>query len=285
MPKRVALATSEDYRLLSDDDRALIAPLAAHGISAQPAIWTDPGFSWNACDAVIVRSCWDYHLKPAKFLDWVASLAQAGVPLWNPPEMLRWNTNKIYLRDLEARGVKVIPTLWPEEPVNLREELAKARWERAVLKPRISATAHRTALITNDNAEQAHELLHELQRGPGAMIQKFVDDILERGEWSLIFFAGEFSHAVIKTPKAGDFRVQHDFGGSVTHAQPSPALIDAAAHAVIAVSPRPLYARVDGVESDGVLLLMELELIEPGLFLTSTPRAAARFADAILKTL
>ena len=281
--KRVALATCDKYPVLTEDDRALIAPLAARGITAEPAIWTDPVFLWNSFDAVVVRSCWDYHLKPAKFLQWMASLAD--VRLWNPPDMVRWNADKIYLRDLEQRGVEIVPTLWPEKGVTLGDELKRAGWSQAVVKPRISATAYQTRLISGEDAESAQALLDELQRGPGAMVQMFVEEIATRGEWSVIFFQGEFSHAVIKRPKAGDFRVQNDFGGTSERAEPPAAVLDAAVKAVRAAGKVPLYARVDGVESGGRFLLMELELIEPMLFLKSEAGAAERFADAITKAI
>jgi glutathione synthase/RimK-type ligase-like ATP-grasp enzyme len=281
--KRVALATSEKNPLLTEDDRALVAPLASRNISAEPAIWTDSTFPWNSFDAVVMRSCWDYHLKPAQFLNWVAALAKSGVPLWNPPGMIRWNADKVYLRDLERRGVEIVPTLWPEQSVALSDELKRAEWSKAVVKPRISATAYRTQLISRHDAEQAQALFEELRRGPGAMVQMFVEEIATRGEWSVIFFQGEYSHAVIKRPKAGDFRVQNDFGGTSERAEPSAAVLAAATSAVQAAGQTPMYARVDGVESGGRFLLMELELIEPMLFLKSEAGAAELFADAIAK--
>jgi glutathione synthase/RimK-type ligase-like ATP-grasp enzyme len=279
--KRIALATCDKHPYLTEDDRALIAHLASRGISAEPAIWTDDSLSWDSFDAVIVRSCWDYHLKPEQFLEWIASLT--GVRLCNPPDLLRWNADKIYLRDLEQRGVAVVPTLWPEERVSLGEEMKRVGWRKAVVKPRISATAHRTQLISAADAHLAQPLLEELQRGPGAMVQMFVEEISTCGEWSMIFFHCEFSHAVIKKPKAGDFRVQNDFGGTSECAEPPAAVLEAAAKAVQAAGEVPLYARVDGVESGGRFLLMELELIEPMLFLKSEAGAAERFAEAIAK--
>ena len=240
-----------------------------------------PGFPWTACDAVILRSCWDYHLRLPEFLEWIGWLENSGVRVWNPPSMIRWNSNKTYLRDLEGKGVAVIPTFWPETGVSLRDQLGELGWSKAVVKPRVSATAHRTMLISADDADQAQPLVEDLLRGPGVLVQQFMESIQTQGEWSLIFFAGEFSHAVVKTPKAGDFRVQHDFGGREQSAQPSPAVLEAATRVIRAVDDVPLYARVDGVESAGGFLLMELELIEPALFLALSSDAPERFARAI----
>jgi hypothetical protein len=128
-------------------------------------------------------------------------------------------------------------------------------------------------------------MLDELLRGPGALVQKFMPEIVTVGEWSLVFFSGRYSHAVIKTPKSGDFRVQHDFGGEERAAEPPTRVLEDAVRVIEEIGSTPLYSRVDGVESGGRLHLMELELIEPALFLKSSPLAAGRFADAIASAL
>ena len=266
---------------LTEDDQALIRPLAERGIEATAAVWSDPNVRWESADAVVIRSCWDYHLRLKEFLGWISGLERAGVGVWNPPPIVRWNADKIYLRDLERKGVPIVPTLWPEEGFSLRDGLREMEWSKAVIKPRVSATAHRTQITTIEDADGAQPLCDDLLRGPGLMIQQFMESVLTHGEWSLIFFAGKYSHAVIKTPKAGDFRVQHDHGGSERSAAPPDFAVAAALQALSAVESVPLYARVDGVESNGRFLLMELELIEPALFLRLSAGAAERFAEAI----
>jgi len=279
--RRVLLATSESIPNLTGDDRVLIAALANRGIEARPAIWSAPDINWSSADGVLIRSCWDYHLRLDEFLPWIAGLEKAGVWVWNAPSTLRWNCNKSYLRDLEQKGVAIVPTVWPEENLSLAEILRDLGWKKAVVKPRVSATAYRTQLVDSGGNNAAQQLLDELVRGPGVMVQQFMKSVISRGEWSLVFFNGQFSHAVIKQPKPGDFRVQHDFGGSETPATPSAFVLDAASRAIACVDPTPLYARVDGVEDGGRFLLMELELIEPALFLSSASGSAVRFADAI----
>ena len=143
------------------------------------------------------------------------------MPVWNPPPLLRWNANKNYLRDLEAKGTPIAPTPPPPGPINLRRQLRDSGWSQAVVKPRVSATAHQTRLVAVEDAESAQPLFDELLRDPGRWCSSSCQPSRTRGEWSLIFFSGQFSHAVIKTPKAGDFRVQHDFGGAERSAQPS----------------------------------------------------------------
>jgi hypothetical protein len=279
---RIALATSSKYPNLTQDDRLLLRPLADRGIEAEPAIWDDPARDWSSFDAVVIRSCWDYHLKYEAFLSWIGSLEGARIPVWNSAALVRWNANKSYLRDLEAKGISIVPTFWPEagDPVCLREKLRELDWTKAVVKPRISATAHRTHLIAAEDADAVQEVFHELQSTPGVMLQKFMNSIVNEGEWSLIFFGGQFSHPVLKKAKAGDFRVQSDFGGTDQAADPPAQVLQSAIHIVRTVEPT-LYARVDGVIDDGQFRLMELELIEPALSLASHPAAPSRFAEAI----
>jgi glutathione synthase/RimK-type ligase-like ATP-grasp enzyme len=279
---RIALATSADLPILTDDDCLLLEPLAKRGIQPEAATWSDPAYKWASCDMVVIRSCWDYHLRIAEFLHWVESLEALGVPLWNSPKIIRWNCDKSYLRELEAKGISVVPTLWFERGpmISLADELRRVGWHDAVVKPRISATAHRTRLIRTEQAEEAQDLFDELRAGPGVMVQKFMEPIVCEGEWSLMFFGGEFSHAVLKTPKAGDFRVQHDFGGHERSAQaPVPAM--QAAEKAVRAAAATLYARVDGVMDGDEFRLMELELIEPALFLQESAGAAEKLAAAI----
>lgn len=282
----VALVTSSKFPNLTADDRLLLAPLAESRIQAAPAIWDDDAVDWSSYDAIILRSTWDYHLKPNQFLGWIDSLADVNRKLWNPPALVRWNASKTYLRDLDAKGISIVPTIWPEfiEPVTLRERLKELGWTKAVVKPRISATAHRTQLITRENADSAQTLFEGLLAGPGVMVQKFMDSIIDEGEWSLMFFDGVFSHAVLKTPVSGDFRVQSDFGGRDRLVDPPMHVLLSATQILQGVDPT-LYARVDGVVEDNRFHLMELELIEPALFLSSHSPAPARFAEAIAQKL
>jgi glutathione synthase/RimK-type ligase-like ATP-grasp enzyme len=290
---RLALATSSKHPHLTEDDRLLVTPLQEHGLHAESAIWDDPHTDWSRFTAVVIRSCWDYHLKPTAFLEWIASLEAARIPVFNSASLIRWNSDKLYLRDLQAKGIRVVPTFWPEgheagsrteHPFALRDQLRELGWHKAVIKPRISATAHRTQLVNADSADSGQTLFDELRRGPGVMVQKFIESVSSEGEWSVIFFGGTFSHAILKKPQAEDFRVQNDFGGTSQPADPPSHVLASATRAVQAVEPI-VYARVDGVVDDTQFHLMELELIEPMLFLADHPEAANRFAGAIAQAL
>jgi glutathione synthase/RimK-type ligase-like ATP-grasp enzyme len=281
--KQVAFATYQGLPNLTQEDRMVCEALLSHGVLVQPAVWDDPEVRWEAFDAVIVRSTWDYHLRCEAFRAWIDRVEASGVPLWNPAPLLRWNLEKSYLRTLEERGVPIIPTIWlsPGESADLPALLDRHGWEQAVVKPSISASAFGTWRTSRETAAADQERLAALLDRGGALIQPFLPEICQAGEWSFIFLGGSFSHAVRKRPRPGDFRVQSDFGGTAAAELPPPFLLEVAERVVAAVEQPWLYARVDGVEVGGKFLLMELEMTEPALFLSTSPHAVARFAQAI----
>jgi len=285
--RRIALATSAAYPRLAPDDRLVLAPLGARDVCAEPAVWDDPSVRWEAYDAVVVRSCWDYHLRPDAFAGWVGRLTALGVPLWNPPATLHWNARKTYLRDLARAGVGTVPTAWVDASCDdtLAALLAARGWAEAVVKPVVSASAHRTWRVTAADAP-AHEAEFRAALAHGdAMVQPYLDAVAADGEWSLVFLGGAFSHAALKRPRAGDFRVQAEHGGSAEPATPSLGIVAQAESIVRRFAAGCVYARVDGVVTDDTLRLMELELVEPSLFLGLHPDAPGRFARAIADVL
>ena len=286
--KRVALATSREFAELTADEKLLTESLRELGFDAQPLIWDKPCQPPGEVAGIVIRSCWDYHKKSGEFLAWLDRLEKTGVKTLNAPAILRWNLDKIYLRELAERGVKIPPTAWfgKGENERLSAVLAVNGWRKAVLKPTISATAWRTFLVTPENADGLQSEFESLLVNGGAMVQKFVEEVRTRGEWSFMFFDETFSHAVLKRARAGDFRVQNNFGGSVeTSLEPAPALVKEAQRIVKSIAGDLTYARVDGVEIAGELCLMEFELIEPVLFLEHHELAAQKFAAAIVSRL
>ena len=282
----IALATCEKEPELHSDDQLTLPAFKAAGIEAVPVIWSSQT-DWQHFDAVIVRSTWDYWLHYSEFLAWIDRLERDGVALWNSPAALRWNTNKIYLRELESRGVPTIPTEWmsPQNRRPVAEILAKRNWNEAVLKPALSAGAYRTHRVSRNSAHSAEPLLDEILTDATAMIQPLVPEILSQGELSFLFHGGRFSHAVIKRGVPGEFRIQRTFGGVTTPQAVSKEWIDQAGRVLDRAGYDFLYARVDMVESAGRLLLMELEVTEPSLFFEHDARAPARFAEAVLHRL
>ena len=283
-PRRtVALVTCACFPKLAPDDRLLREALAERGIVARPAVWDDAEVAWSSFDAVVVRSCWDYHLRLREFLTWIDRLEQGGTSLWNPASLLRWNADKSYLRAVADRGVRVVPTRWVgagEEP-SLGDILREEGWDQAVVKPTVSASAHNTWRTDRSQVDKDQARLRALARAGGVMVQPFLPELAIAGEWSLIYFAGRFSHAVLKQPREGDFRVQGELGGSHLCLDPGVELVQQADAVLREVPESPLYARVDGPVVGGRLMLMEVELLEPQLYLGSSPGAAQRFATEI----
>lgn len=286
--KKIALATSDEFADLTPEDKLLASCLRDVGYDASPLVWNEPSQNLTKFSAVVIRSCWDYHKNASAFLGWIDNLEKASVHVLNSPSILRWNLEKTYLLDLAERGAAIPPTLWFEkgEVGSLADTLAETGWGKAVLKPTISATAWRTFVVTRENAREMQAEHDDLLRAGGVMIQKFIEEVQTRGEWSFVFFDKKFSHAVLKRARDGDFRVQNNFGGSVESNLEAPSgLIDQARRIIESIDQELLYARVDGVEMEGELCLMELELIEPVLFLDSDRSAAQAFAAAIDRSL
>lgn len=294
---RVALVTFSGKPALTPDDGVLRDALEALGAQVEARPW-DVEADWASADRIVMRSCWNFHHMPREFVRWVSDIG-ASLPgrLRNAPPLAMWSVDKRYLRDLAARGVRTVPTAWvsrsAERPLPTLASIIALHGaaDGVVVKPAISATAHDTWRVAEHDAGAHQTRFAELvARAPaGVMVQPFVAEILD-GEWSQIFLGGEFSHAVVKRPAAGDFRVQHDFGGTIEARHPGAALVAdahlalrAAADATGTRVEEILYARVDGVERDGRLVLMELELIEPVLFLAYAPGAARRMAALVLE--
>jgi glutathione synthase/RimK-type ligase-like ATP-grasp enzyme len=280
----IAFVTYSRLPDLTADDRLAAEELRRRGAEVEAVIWNDPGVLWSRYDRVVIRSCWDYFERTDEFLAWLDRMEKEKIPLWNPIPLVRGNLDKAYLGELAAAGLPVIPTAGLEHgaAVDLAGLLDERGWNDVVIKPSISGGAFRTWRISRDEAAAAQGELDELLASSGVLIQPFLSEIQTAGEWSLIFLGGEYSHAALKRPRAGDFRVQEQLGGSTEAARATPALIEQARAVVVSISGPWIYARVDGVEIDGLFTLMELELIEPSLFLATDPRAPARFAEAIL---
>jgi hypothetical protein len=278
-PVRIVLATCRSKPALTPSDALLAGALehAGAAVAAMPWDAVDPA---SEAGSVCLRSTWDYHQRWDEFRPWLAGFDGRPGGLWNPLETVLWNADKLYLRDLEAAGVALPRTRWyqPGERVDWERVLREWGLARGVLKPRISASAIGTYLVGGGWAPSEEEW--RPLEASGSVLQEFVAEVGSRGEISLVYLEGAFSHAVRKWPAGGDFRVQERFGGSLERVTPPGGVLDFGG-AVLAALTRPwIYARVDLVESGRGPVLMELELIEPDLFLT--PDSASRMAAALL---
>lgn len=284
---RIALATCEDYPELTGDDRLLQQALRRAGIEAVPAIWTDQELEWERFDAVVIRNTWDYFAHLKDFQGWLRYLKRLRVPVFNPVDTLLGNLDKVYMRDLAARGVPQLPTLWitPENRAAAASEI-KAHpelTEDLIVKPTVSAGAYGLIKTTRSALVADPTPLDAILAKSNVMIQPFVPEIASDGEWSFMFFNGRFSHAVVKAPKAGDFRVQFTHGGSHRKVEAPEALLSAARAVLEQLEEPLLYARVDGLVYKGQFVLMELELLEPFLFFEEDPESPDRFVEAFME--
>lgn len=263
-----------DY--VSDDELA-IEPLNALGWNVETISWRDKTVDWNDFEAVIIRTTWDYQREPEAFLKVLREIEKSKARLENPLEIVEWNLSKLYLRELENAGIKIVPTVWGEGKID--EKLFESWLEHfgaseIVIKPIVSATAEFTYRLKNFNPE-----LTEIFSERKYMIQPFMPNIVGEGEFSLFYFRGEYSHAILKTPKPKDFRVQEEHGGIIQAVKASEKLLAAARKVLEFIKPLPLYARIDFVRDEADEFdLMELELIEPALYFRMDEDAPKRFA-------
>lgn len=279
-PLRLAIATSATMPDLHPDDLGLVAALRHLQIEPTPRIWNDANVDWSCHDAVLLRSTWDYFKHYADFIAWLDHLDGLSIATINDSALLRWNSDKRYLPELARHGVEIIPTQVTAHE-RLVETLQPMLGQEVVVKPTISGTAWHAIRGRVGDAAFAAEVA-ALPTAFAYMVQPFMAEIVSEGEWSLLFFDGRYSHAVIKRAARGDYRVQGEFGGTAEPARPDAATIQAAQRAMAAAAAighrDPAYARVDGVMAGGRFLLMELEMIEPYLHLGAHPGAAEVFA-------
>lgn len=279
-PYRLALATYLAEPDLSADDARLVPALAEAGIGVMAVPWNAPAMDWRSVDAVLLRSTWDYVEHHAAFLDWVRCLP---VPVFNGADTVAWNSDKRYLGDLARAGVRVVATGFAEGR-GLPDLLAVHGAATVIVKPAVSASARDTLRGRADDPGFRTQVAALAPDRP-YLVQPYVREIESAGEWSLIYLDGVFSHAVLKRPAAGDFRVQSAHGGTVAPAPADPGLRtqgQAVLEALVALGqPLPLYARVDGIVVGGRFVLMELELIEPALHWHADAQAPTRLARAV----
>ena len=283
---RIALATAIAAFALDDDLPPLLDALRARGHVAEAVAWDDPTVSWSRFDLVLLRSTWNYTECPVEFLAWCERVA-GSTRLLNPPDLVRWNTDKRYLADLAEKGVPVIaahflapgddPASFPTHP-------------EFVVKPCIGAGSRDTQRYTAPN--RAAAVAHAkrlLDAGRHVLVQPYLEAVDTAGETALLFFAGRFSHAIRKGPllqRDGAATAALFAPEAITPREPSSAEIEVAHRALAAIpGGAPLYARVDLLPSPDGPQLLELELTEPSLFFDHAPGSAERFVAAIESTL
>lgn len=288
-PNTLGIVTGDSVPELTDDGTQLCAALRERGFEAAPVVWSDRSVEWSRFDALVVRSCWQYYERPSAFREWIRTVGEAGVQLVNPPEVLRWNAHKFYLRDLEDAGVDVLPTAYVPRNGDAKLEaiLEERNWKEAVVKPAVGTSSHDVWRLSAPPTATERERFRAALAEGDLLVQAFAPEINE-GELSCVFFGGEYSHATRSIPAADDFRGGPEHGNTLESADPSESVVSrcqsavstAAEHCGIEIE-EIVYARVDGLRVDGAFRLMELELIEPYLNLGRDDGRVERFADAI----
>ena len=271
-----------------DVDRVLHEALSARGVAFERPLWDDPAVDWSAYDLAVVRTVWDYTLARDAFVAWAARAGEA-TRVENPPDVLRWNTHKGYLMELEERGAPVVPTAWlgRGDTVDLAALCASRGWDEVVLKPAVAAGSDGVVRAGGGTAghRRAQDALDALLDAGDTMVQPFRPRIAE-GELSLVAVEGRITHAVRKLPAAGDFRIQGRFGGRYARETPSAEAVGLAEWILEALGTPLLFARIDLITADdGTLELGEVEATEPDLYLGLAEEGATALVDAMVARL
>lgn len=266
----------------NDEDADLVKFLTGKGLDVVPTIWNDEKVDWSSFDVAIIKSPWDYHNHLNEFLIWADSIDKSGVQVLNPIDIIKWNSHKGYLKDLAEKGLSVIPGEYLEKGATFDGRFFdQLNTDKLVVKPCVSAGAQNTITVNKNNLQERTNEIEKLLKAADYMVQPFVEEI-KNGEWSFLFFNGKYSHCSLKTPKQGDFRVQHYHGGSISYPTPQPLHIEQAGTYLKSLPHPTLYARVDGVIINNAFTLMELELIEPYLFLNGDNDLLENYYQALM---
>ncbi|WP_421940068.1 ATP-grasp domain-containing protein [Pedobacter sp.] len=267
-----------------NENEDLLPFLQSKGLDIVAEVWDDPKVDWKHYDVALLKTPWDYHEKFEQFNIWLNKLESLGLRLLNEYQIVRWNMDKHYLAEVAAAGFDIIPSIFIEKGWNndltlFFEQLGS---DQLIIKPCISGGSKNTLILNRAGAIEDKAQVVALVAEDDFILQPLMPQIQE-GEWSFIFFNGTYSHTILKKPKEGDFRVQQIFGGTIEVASPAPEYVKIATSLASTFAQNTLYARVDGLMVDGKFLLMELELIEPFLYLSYDSQAVERYYQALVE--
>lgn len=279
---KIALLTCQKIPNLLATDQLLIPELAKHNIQAKAVIWDHPNINWKDFDLLIFRNTWDYYEKQQEFDAWLQHIEKLKIRTLNSIAIINQNKHKFYLRELQQQGFTILPTVFIDKTNSLNlQEIIPSNWQKSVIKPAYSAGSYQTSVFEISDIEKINQAYHPIAAEKELLLQQFMPEIQTLGETSFIFFNKKYSHAVNKKPIEGEFRIQSQFGGIYTLANPSQNLIDQAFGIVNTFSENLLYARVDGICIENELHLMEIECIEPDLYFNLHEGSISRFVEAI----
>jgi len=281
---RCAFLTMDDLKGYVSDDKLTISHLHDAGWTVEMASWRKD-YNWSQFDVVVIRTTWDYQNDPDTFLSVLESIDSSGTRLENSLELVRWNMQKTYLRDIASKGTYIAPTLWQKQGVDTKKIESffnQLDIEEIIIKPIIGASAGHAFRLHQSQSNAKLPALEKIFERRAYMVQPFLPNIIKEGEFSLIYFEGVLSHTLLKTPKMNDFRVQEEHGGDIRPAIAEPELLHIGQHVIDSLPQVPLYARADFVRTEqNTFALMELELIEPSLYFRMDADSPMRFAHAL----
>lgn len=247
-------------------------------------MWDDAGVDWVRTKAALFRSTWDYFDRFAEFQRWFEQ-NEGNTQFIHSPELIKWNQNKSNLLDLLASEISIPRIIKLQKDYTFGQVMENQGWKRTIVKPFVSGAGLLTVLADAKNAAEMEEKIRPYLQQEDFMVQEYVETIVEKGEVSVIFFGNTFSHAVLKTAKPGDFRVQDDFYGTVKPFEASDPMIDFGRRCLQTCPSLPVYSRVDVMfGTNGEPILGELELVEPELWFRLFPNAAHRLADEVVQS-
>jgi glutathione synthase/RimK-type ligase-like ATP-grasp enzyme len=284
MTRLIVLATANDEPDVTTSDALYARALERHGFRVAGVPWNGPPQAFDGAAAVVLRSTWGYYRALAEFTAWTEAVAAATL-LFNPIGLVRWNLRKDYVGKLALAGVRVPGTHVVACEVDAIESIFRdVGWERAVIKPAAGASGYSVELVERDDVAAIVPRLAAEARDTGVLVQEFLPEIAH-GELSMVYFDGVFSHAIRKRPPKGEFRSNSRYGPTRNAETPPAAALEQGATCLRALPELPLYARVDGVLRDGQLIVIEVEVLEPALFMEFDPPSAERFAEATVARL
>jgi glutathione synthase/RimK-type ligase-like ATP-grasp enzyme len=290
--KKIAIVTYEskgsypDYNA-EDENIVLGNILKELGLKYNLEIWSDPKVDWTQFTHILIKSPWDYFDRYPEFLVWCNFIKSLGLMVFNEMDTILWNSDKKYLLDIQEKGYHIVPTFFLEKghKPDLDSCFLQFDTDHLVIKPTVSGGSKNTLKLEKDKWKTQKTTIDSFLESEDYMVQPFIEEIASVGEYSYLYFNGQFSHAVLKSAKSGDFRVQHYFGGQVQQVNPSSDQLHYLQKIVNEFASETLYARVDGIWIEGVFYLMELELIEPYLFLFTSESAKNNYREAVKKKL
>jgi len=280
-------STNQYIQNILDERMYLQKALESKGLTVNCTYWDDPDYDWSQTKAIVFRTIWDYFERYEEFALWLEHV-KTKTRLINPYHLIQWNIDKHYLADLERQGIAIVPTVFVDsgKHQSLNEVCEEQGWDDVVIKPAIAGGAFETYKVKQKERLDYEDRFEKLVNDRDMLIQPFIKSITTRGEASLMLFGGQYTHAILKKTKTGDYRVQDDFGGTVHFYQPTQEEITFAEAVFACCDPMPAYGRADIVwDEDENILLGELEIIEPELWVRNYPESAEAFANSILKHL